>query len=129
MPGLNLPETQRIQQMNAQMRSEYTQVLLLHLLRFIAKPNTVIILENCHWFDSASWSLTVSAIQQLSGCLVILALRKMGDKVPFELNQILHYHKTKKFQLSNLTEQDTNLLIKQVTIYYYFWVTPINRFF
>ena len=114
IPGLNLPETPRIQQMTAQMRSESTQMLLVNILRRIVGPGSVIILDNAHWLDSASWALTVAVRQQIPGILIILALRKMGDKVPFELNQLMHHSGTTNISLSNLTESESALFIQQV---------------
>jgi predicted ATPase len=100
--------------MTAQLRSENTQMLLVNLLRRIVGPGSVVILDNAHWLDSASWALTVAVRQQIPGILIILALRKMGEKVPFELNQLMHHSGTTRITLTNLSESESLLFIKQV---------------
>jgi predicted ATPase len=99
--------------MNAQMRSETTQVALISLLRSLAKPGSVIILDNAHWLDSASWALLAAVRQQLSGILIVLSMRKLNEKYPFELSQMTHSRHTKIIQLNNLSESSTALLVKQ----------------
>src|SRR4051812_27031990 len=47
--SLSLDETSKIREMSPQMRSESTHLLLVKLLRKLATPGTLIVLENAHW--------------------------------------------------------------------------------
>lgn len=107
--------------MSAQMKSELTQSLLLTVLKKIAKIGSLIILENAHWMDSASWSLTLAgfnlkndnsfilvlASKKLEGVLITIVTRFMIEDIPFQYNQILHNIKTKRITLKNLSESET----------------------
>jgi hypothetical protein len=47
--GVSLDETPKTREMSPQMRSENTHLLLVKLLKKIAPPGTLIVLENAHW--------------------------------------------------------------------------------
>jgi len=103
--GLSLEETNSIKQMSGQQRSETTQVLLMKLLHILAQPGSLLILENAHWLDSASWGLALSACQQLDGVLIVIALRPIKNQ-SFQLSRIIHLPGSIYFCLKNLSQED-----------------------
>ena len=76
--GLDFPETPFTRQMDPEIRARSTENLLLHVLeRSLTRP-TLIVLEDVHWLDSASWRLTRQAVQQSRPLLLVMTARP-GD--------------------------------------------------
>lgn len=98
--------------MNPQLRSQTTLSLLLRLLNLLLPPKSVIVLENVHWMDSASWALTLAVTQEKRTGLLVMTTRPMTKETPFQLRQILHQH-TRKLRLQNLSREDGTKLIAQ----------------
>ncbi|WP_435010346.1 AAA family ATPase [Tundrisphaera lichenicola] len=73
---VNLAENQRTSQMAGQVRADNINDLLLGLLRrAVDRAPTVLILEDAHWFDSASWTITLEAARLLSNALIVVTSR------------------------------------------------------
>ena len=47
------------------------------------------VLEDLHWFDSASWALLVDVQQKVRPILLALNTRPLSDPVPIQFKQIL----------------------------------------
>ncbi|MGI8550252.1 MAG: AAA family ATPase [Dehalococcoidia bacterium] len=88
--ALGLPETELTRMMSGETRASQTQSLLVRLLdRAVAGADgsvqpLVIILEDTHWLDSASWALVRQVYEQLTPVLLILATRPLTDAAPPE---------------------------------------------
>lgn len=106
-----LEDTDRIRAMSGQMRSESTLILLTILLRQIIPQKSLVVLENAHWLDSASWGLALAAIKQLSGILLLIALRPLSFPVPIQYSQIMHHRHSTVTRLKGLAEKETSQLI------------------
>ncbi|HET9224643.1 MAG TPA: AAA family ATPase, partial [Roseiflexaceae bacterium] len=77
---LDLPETATTAALDGPRRAAATRDLLLHLLsRAAARTPTLLLLEDAHWFDSASWALTLAANQRVRPLLTVIALRPLSD--------------------------------------------------
>ncbi|MBL8961749.1 MAG: AAA family ATPase, partial [Gemmatimonadetes bacterium] len=66
-------------QMDAAVRAENTRELLVRLLLELAPGSRVLVLEDVHWFDSASWSLVSALRRRGIGTLMVLAARPLAD--------------------------------------------------
>jgi class 3 adenylate cyclase/tetratricopeptide (TPR) repeat protein len=83
---LDLPENSATGQLSARARAEATRNLLLRLLQRAADlAPTLVILEDGHWLDSASWSLALAAVQRVRGLLLLVGLRPLsGDEAQLQ---------------------------------------------
>lgn len=79
---LDLPETPTSTQLSARSRAEATRDLLLRLLQRAADLSpTLVVLEDGHWLDSASWALALAASQRVRTLLLLLGLRTLAGEV------------------------------------------------
>jgi class 3 adenylate cyclase len=118
---LDLTESTLTAQMSSQVRAKNTRDLLLRLLQMAAyQAPSILLLEDAHWLDSASWKLALALSHELAfnpsprlPLLLVLVLRSAGDmKVPdyhniIGLPGILHRH------LEGLSESDIRELLQQ----------------
>ena len=72
---LDLPESEYTQQMDDEVRARNTQDLLLEILENTMPGPAVLVLEDVHWFDSASWQLTRHVGERLKSLLVVMTCR------------------------------------------------------
>jgi class 3 adenylate cyclase/tetratricopeptide (TPR) repeat protein len=111
---LDLPDTELTAQMSGQVRADNTRELLLGLLRAaVRRQPTVLILEDAHWLDSASWALALAASRQIHPLLLVVATRPLGEPLPTEYRQLLEAGDLHRLRLEGLSPQDTITLIGQ----------------
>lgn len=98
--------------MTGQVRGENTRNLLLRLLtRFAAQTPTLVILDDAHWQDSASWALTSQVSRQIPSILLLLSTRPFTQSSPAEFNQLLRAASTTHLRLDKLAPEDTAQLL------------------
>jgi class 3 adenylate cyclase/tetratricopeptide (TPR) repeat protein len=114
LPLLGLPETDVTRSMNEQTRTETLQLLLLRLLQTYVLPGSIIVLEDAHEFDSASWTLALAASQQLKGVLIVICMRPPRPPVPFEYQQILHCEHATHVSLKPLSSMESIQLAESI---------------
>ncbi|MCP3979422.1 MAG: AAA family ATPase [bacterium] len=85
----DLPETDATRQLTAEGRADATLDLMAKLLadRPDAGP-LLLILDDGHWFDSASWALAELAARVIPACALLLATRPMAPE-PASFERIL----------------------------------------
>lgn len=84
---IDLAENERTAQMRGPARAENTRQLLCHLFQQALAPRKrgILLVEDAHWLDSASWSLLLTLAQQASEgipLLILVALRPLADPPP-----------------------------------------------
>jgi len=80
--GFDLPETAITKSYDPQLRREAIASLIGGLLRRRTEASPlVLVLDDAHWLDSASWELTLSAARSLVDCpaLLVLVHRPISD--------------------------------------------------
>ncbi len=78
---LDLPESPATAQLSARSRAAATRDLLLRLLqRAVDLSPTLVVLEDGHWLDSASWALALAASQRMRALLLLIGLRPLGGE-------------------------------------------------
>lgn len=81
--AVDLPQNELTRQMEGKVRADNTSRLLLHLLKGrVRRGPLVLILEDAHWFDSASWSLLWQVAQRVRPLLLLLASRPLIQPPP-----------------------------------------------
>jgi class 3 adenylate cyclase/tetratricopeptide (TPR) repeat protein len=112
--GVEIPDTDATRDMAGIVRGDNTRDLLVSLLRHEAgKSRLILILEDAHWFDSASWALALDVSRTLREVLLVLALRPPGDAATQEYRRIAADPATRTLRLSSLSTEDTLTLVSR----------------
>ncbi len=111
---LDLPDNDLTTQFSGIVRADNTRNLLVRLLRQrFAEAPTLLILEDAHWLDSASWSLALQVCRRLPGILAVLAIRPLGQAAPSEYRQILELPESRILPLGPLPAEGIVALVCQ----------------
>lgn len=70
----------------------------------------VLVLDDTHWMDSASWGVLLRVIQDLESLLVVLGTRPVEDP-PLEQRQIEAMERTARLQLEELAPGEVSMLV------------------
>ncbi|MCB9435647.1 MAG: AAA family ATPase [Anaerolineales bacterium] len=114
---LDIPENEFTSPMSGEVRAENTRHLLLRLLEINnTKSPSVIILENAHWLDSASWALALTISQYLTSTLLVIVMRPPPAPI-LEVEQLREQTKTAFIELGPLTSNETmNLILQRLSV-------------
>jgi class 3 adenylate cyclase/tetratricopeptide (TPR) repeat protein len=111
---MGLPENDLSRQMSGQTRADNTRNLLLTLLQQAAAQSpALIILEDAHWLDSASWVLTRLVSQWVQQVLLVVVARPLTDPLLAEYNQLLQGPGVQRLKLEPLSPEETVALVCQ----------------
>ncbi len=78
--SIDLEDDEVTSQLSGAVRADNTNDLLIRLLaREASARPTMVVLEDAHWFDSASWSLVLQVRRMVSSVLVVLTMRPVFD--------------------------------------------------
>ncbi|WP_426446125.1 AAA family ATPase [Paenibacillus sp. S-38] len=107
-----IPDNERTAPMTGRTRADNTQELLTRLLgQGIGSAPAVIILDDGHWLDSASWTLLLAVSRQLPQALLLLALRPESSALPAEYGLLAGEPGAARIFLKELSERDTLQLL------------------
>ncbi len=111
---LDLPDNEHTAPMTGAARADATRALLLQILEtsVMASPK-VMVVEDAHWLDSASWSLTRAIAEQVHPLLLMVALRPFTDTPPAEYLHLRHLPEVQALELAPLTQEETQTLVRQ----------------
>lgn len=108
---LDLPESTFTRSLKGKARALAIRTLLLQLLQVSARRSPkLIILEDAHWFDTASWALLQAAYQSVQPALFLVTTRPMPAP-PEEYSQLIQ--KAVRLQLELLSPEETVRLVCQ----------------
>lgn len=112
--SLDLPDNEWTQPLTGKERAEQTRELLVQLIQIsaVASPK-VLIIEDAHWLDSASWALTLAISQQDIPLLLVISTRPLTDIPAPECTQLLQMPTTEHLQLEALGRGDAVALACQ----------------
>jgi class 3 adenylate cyclase/tetratricopeptide (TPR) repeat protein len=111
---LELPDNDITSQMTGQVRAEKLQDLLIQLLQQAAdRAPLLIILEDAHWFDSASWALALAISQKVQPLMFVVSTRPLSDPLPGEYQQLLQHTHCQTLRLEALNCADILALVCQ----------------
>jgi class 3 adenylate cyclase/tetratricopeptide (TPR) repeat protein len=100
--------------MSGEIRGGNIRELLTSLLSFEArKAPLLLVLEDLHWFDSASWTLLVDVQQKVRPILLALNTRPLADPVPTQFKQILESPDTHLIKLEAMLLDEVEALVCQ----------------
>lgn len=111
---LELPENDVTASMDSEARADNTRDLLVRVLQRAARAAPLlVILEDAHWLDSASWALARLVRQRVRPALLVVSTRPLGDALPLELRQFIHASDTHKVTLEALAPDEAVALVCQ----------------
>jgi class 3 adenylate cyclase/tetratricopeptide (TPR) repeat protein len=111
---LDLPEDELTGQLQGQVRADNTHRLLIGVLRAASERQPLlIVVEDAHWCDSASWGLAWLVAQQIPTALLVLALRPLPDPIPDEYQRLRQAPGARRLILDPLPAQDVTALVRQ----------------
>jgi class 3 adenylate cyclase/tetratricopeptide (TPR) repeat protein len=110
---LQFPETASTRGMSGTNRRDSTIELLVAILAETAtRSPLLIVLDDVHWFDSASWALTLTAARKVSPMLLILLTRPMSQR-PDEMEELSDIGTAARLTLKPLGEEETLRLARE----------------
>ena len=108
---LDLPPDEVVGQLRGPVRADNLRRLLIAVLRIVAEQQPLlIVLEDAHWCDSASWALAWLVSQQIPRVLLVLGLRPLADAPP-EYGRLRDLPDSQRLQLDPLPAQDVTALV------------------
>jgi class 3 adenylate cyclase/tetratricopeptide (TPR) repeat protein len=111
--SLDLPADEVVGRLEGPVRADNLRRLLVGVLGMVAEQRPLlIVVEDAHWCDSASWALTWLVAQQLPEVLLVLALRPLGDPVP-EYERLRSAPGGHRLQLDPLPADDVAALVAE----------------
>jgi class 3 adenylate cyclase len=112
--SLDLPENDLTAQMKGEVRAVNTRNLLLALLQAsVTRSPKVLVLEDAHWLDSASWALTLQISQRVRSLLLVLATRPLAEPWSLAYRQLLNAPHAHQLALAALPADDMLALVCQ----------------
>lgn len=110
---LDLPETEATRALAGKEKAQKTRELCVQILQTLtAFVPTVLILDDAHWLDSASWALTLAVAEQVSSLLLIVSTRPLINPTP-EATQLMQLPTLEHLQLEPLPPDESLELVRQ----------------
>src|SRR5205807_8904736 len=72
----------------------------------------LIVLEDAHWMDTASWALTVRVAFEVKPLLFAISSRPLGDSAPAEYQCLIMDKNAQRLSLNSLGKDDSEDLIR-----------------
>jgi class 3 adenylate cyclase/tetratricopeptide (TPR) repeat protein len=111
---LDLPDNEVTTQLSGELRVSNTRDLLFRVLHMAsADAPMLLVLEDAHWLDSASWALVVRASQQLPNALILLTMRPLVGTPPDELQRLFHAPGVERLRLDRLGPEAIRQIVCQ----------------
>ncbi len=77
---LTLPDSETTRQLSGELRATNTRDLLVYILRqSAAAAPCLLVMEDAHWLDSASWALLEQVRRELPSLMLVIATRPLAD--------------------------------------------------
>jgi class 3 adenylate cyclase len=114
---LDLPDNELTAQLTGEVRADNTRQLLVQLLQPPAATPAgraaplLIVLDDAHWLDSASWALARQVVAQVRPLLLVLAARPMIEPLPDDYRRLRKDPSIEHLRLEPLGPQDTLALV------------------
>ncbi len=102
--AIDLPENETSSRLTAQARAERTREVLVQILSTaLHDSRTLIVLEDAHWLDSASWALAEAIHQAIPRLLLVIVTRPLStEQTPPEMRALAEDPKTVKMTFKTL---------------------------
>ena len=110
--ALDLPDNDLTVQMTGQVRADNIQALLTHLLQRLASAAPLLLLlEDAHWLDSASWALTLAVSRAVQPMFMVISTRPLDDPLPADYRQLLANPNLEQINLDSMPADEISRLV------------------
>jgi predicted ATPase len=110
---IDLPNNALAEQMSGEVRGGNIEDLLTALLSVLAQVTPLLlILEDAHWLDSASWSLTRLVSRDVKPLMLVIAALPLPDPLPSQYAALRRRTSTHHLALVTLPAQETLHLVR-----------------
>ncbi|MCP3959327.1 MAG: AAA family ATPase [bacterium] len=114
MLPLDLPASELTEQMTGKVRGDNTHDLVTRLLnRDAARSPLLVVVEDAHWLDSASWALLARVARGVHPMLLVVTTRPLSGTVPREYRRLVAAPTTRRLVLGELCEEETLALVRR----------------
>lgn len=111
---ISIPDNELTSAMSGEIRGGNVRELLTRLLAFEASQSPMlIVMEDLHWFDSASWALLVDVQQKVRPLFLALNTRPLVEPPPAQFKQLLDTPGTRLLRLEAMKLDDVEALVCQ----------------
>ena len=111
----DIPENDLTRHMSGEVRGDNVHTVTVNLIHRIAENAPVmLVLEDAHWFDSASWSVVLAVSREVNPLLLVISHRPLADPVPEEYSEILTAPGTRRISLNLFTMEEIRDFILQM---------------
>jgi len=111
---LDLPENELTIQMAGEVRAANTHKLMLSVLQEAAEASPLLlVLDDAHWLDSASWTLARLVSRDIHPVLLLLATRPLPQPPPADYTYLVGAAGASLIRLGTLSAADIDRLICQ----------------
>jgi len=111
---IQIPDNELTSAMAGEIRGGNVRELLTRVLSYEASQSPLlIVMEDLHWFDSASWALLVDVQLKVRPILLALNTRPLSDPVPVQFKQLLDTPETRFHKLEAMMLDDVESLVCQ----------------
>ena len=109
-----IPDNELTSAMSGEIRAGNTRELLTRLLSYEAmQAPLLVMMEDLHWFDSASWALLADVQQKVRPVLLALNTRPLSDPIPVQFKQITDTPDVRLVRLEAMLLDDVEALVCQ----------------
>jgi class 3 adenylate cyclase/tetratricopeptide (TPR) repeat protein len=106
--GMDIPDNHLTAQMSGEARSHATQNLLVQLLQSAASSGPyLLVLEDVHWFDSASLAVAALVARQVQSLLFVATSRPIPDPAPPQFQELLTAAGEGRMRLEVMATEDS----------------------
>ncbi|HYO51324.1 AAA family ATPase [Archangium sp.] len=108
-----VPENELVRQMTAAVRGANTRELLVQLLDECARERPrLVVLDDAHWMDSASWELALAVQRRVKRLLLVLSTRSPEGATPTEYRPLRDSPGTVYLPLGRMPHEDVLTLVR-----------------
>ena len=112
--GLDFPENDMTRELMGEVRANNTRWILVVLLQHLGQHKPLVLLfEDSHWLDSASWALLLAVHQVIQPLLTIMTLRPLNGLPPHEYTYLRNQPSTYYLPLTLLQPTQIEAMICQ----------------
>jgi class 3 adenylate cyclase/tetratricopeptide (TPR) repeat protein len=113
---LDLPDNELTTQLTGEVRADNTRELLIQLLQgHAAAPSgdspVLLVLDDAHWLDSASWALARQVVARVRPLLLVLATRPLVEPLPDDYRRLRQDPAAEHLRLEPLRPHDVLALV------------------
>ncbi len=108
------PDNETTSELEGEVRANNIAALLTQILDWYSGGEPLlVVLEDGHWIDTASWALIASIARELDRLLLCVTTRPMSAPIPIEYEQLVQRPDCHMVSLDQLSNEDTLKLVSQ----------------